>query len=216
MKKFDSIIFDLDGTLWDSTVPICEAWNIILKKHPEIEREPMTVEALFDCMGLPMYDIAAKLFPKETRQVQMALMDELCAFENEYLAVRGGVLFAGLEEVLAALSAAYKLYIVSNCQDGYIEAFLKAHHMEKYFLDTECWGRTRLSKGESNKILINRNHLCAPVYVGDTASDAQSAKDASIPFVYAAYGFGNVEEKDYDRRIEDIRELQKIVDFFFE
>lgn len=62
-EKYDSIIFDLDGTLWDSSKPICEAWNIILDKHPEIVREPITIDELGGCMGLPMYDIAAKLFP---------------------------------------------------------------------------------------------------------------------------------------------------------
>ena len=64
-EKYDSIIFDLDGTLWDSSKPICEAWNIILDKHPEILREPITIDELGGCMGLPMYDIAAKLFPLE-------------------------------------------------------------------------------------------------------------------------------------------------------
>ena len=62
---FDSIIFDLDGTLWDSTVPICESWNVVLKRHAEIKRPPVTINELGECMGLPMYDIAAKLFPLE-------------------------------------------------------------------------------------------------------------------------------------------------------
>lgn len=131
-------------------------------------------------MGLPMYDIAAKLFPSLSEDVRNQLMDELCEFENGYLEKRGGVLYDGLEETLTQLQKNYKLYIVSNCQDGYIEAFIKAHHMEKYFEDTECWGRTRLSKGESNKILIARNHLKNPIYVGDTAGDYQSAVDAEF------------------------------------
>ena len=29
-KSYDGIIFDLDGTMWDTRKPICEAWNIIL------------------------------------------------------------------------------------------------------------------------------------------------------------------------------------------
>ena len=37
-NKYDSIIFDLDGTLWNSSKPICEAWNIILDRHKEIVR----------------------------------------------------------------------------------------------------------------------------------------------------------------------------------
>lgn len=42
-----------------------------------------------------------------------------------------------------------------------------------------------------------RNKLKKPIYVGDTDGDAQSAKVAEIPFVYARYGFGMVEEYDY-------------------
>ena len=209
-NKYDSIIFDLDGTLWNSSKPICEAWNIILDRHKEIVREPITIEELGQCMGLPMYDIAAKLFPDEKEEVRNALMDELCEFENGYLEKMGGVLFPGLEATLKELKTKYPLYIVSNCQDGYIEAFIKAHHMEKYFEDTECWGRTRLSKGESNKILIARNHLKNPIYVGDTAGDYQSAVDAGIPFVYAAYGFGEVQDCAYE--IQSIRELPEVLE----
>ncbi|MDO5402326.1 MAG: HAD family hydrolase [Eubacteriales bacterium] len=203
--KIDGIIFDLDGTLWDTTERICEAWNLILNKHEEIDRETITHEDLTGCMGLPMYDIAARLFPKEKTLVRNSLMDELCVFENGYLAEKGGILYDGLEETLSMLAKKYPLFIVSNCQDGYIEAFLKAHKMVSYFKDTECWGRTRMPKGESNKILINRNGLKNPVYVGDTAGDAQSAIDAGIPFIYAGYGFGSV--KDYAAKLDSIRDL---------
>lgn len=209
IKKPDSIIFDLDGTLWSSTKAISEAWGIILKKHDEIEKKEITEQELYSCMGLPMYDIAAKLFPKMQEQARNTLMDELCSFENGYLAERGGELFEGLEDTLKLLCKEYKLYIVSNCQDGYIEAFLKAHHMESYFEDTECWGRTKTSKGESNKLLIKRNNLKNPVYVGDTAGDYQSAIDAEIPFIYAAYGFGEV--KDFKYKIDDIRQLPEVL-----
>lgn len=207
--NIDSIIFDLDGTLWSSTRAISEAWGIMLKKHDEITKKEVTEEELFGCMGLPMYDIAQRLFPDLPQQVRNALMDELCVFENDYLAERGGELFAGLRETLEQLKNDYKLYIVSNCQDGYIEAFLQAHHMQAFFEDTECWGRTRTSKGESNKLLIARNGLKNPVYVGDTSGDYQSAVDAGIPFIYAAYGFGEV--KDCKYRIEDIRELPEVL-----
>ena len=161
-KSYDGIIFDLDGTMWDTRKPICEAWNIILSRHEEIHRTPIVETDLNDCMGLPMYDIAAKLFPDEAESVRNALMDELCTFENGYLAERGGLLYPQLAETLYTLSMKYPLYIVSNCQDGYIESFLTAHLMSDFFKDTECWGRTFLSKGESNKILMERNNLNEP------------------------------------------------------
>jgi phosphoglycolate phosphatase len=208
-NKPDGILFDLDGTLWSSTKAISEAWSIVLKRHTEIEKREVTEEELYGCMGLPMYEIAAKLFPAVPEKERNALMDELCLFENDYLAEHGGVLYDGLEEVLANLKKEYKLFIVSNCQEGYIESFIKAHHMEKYFSDTECWGRTKLSKGENNKLVIERNNLKSAVYVGDTKGDYQSAVDAGIPFIFAEYGFGEVPEDVM--RIESIRKLPELM-----
>lgn len=44
-----------------------------------------------------------------------------------------------------------------------------------------------------------------PIYVGDTSGDMEGAKITGIPFVYAAYGFGDV--KSFDYKIDDISEL---------
>lgn len=209
--KFDGILFDLDGTLWDSAKPVCESWNKVMAKNG-VKRPPLTEEELMSYMGLPMYDIAAKALPELSEEKQISLMEEMCSYENEYLTEHGGILFEGLEDTLEVLRRDYKLFIVSNCQDGYIEAFIKAHHMEKYFSDTECWGRTKLPKSESNKILIERNNLTNPVYVGDTKGDADAAKKAGIPFIFAGYGFGSVEESDCIAAVEDIRELPEVLE----
>jgi phosphoglycolate phosphatase len=211
LKNYDSIIFDLDGTLWNATENIMNAWNEILEKHPEVNRQKLKMSEMRACMGLVMYDIAEKLMPDLEKKSRNLLMDEMCAHENEYLAQHGGTLFPDLEKTLGELQEKYKLYIVSNCQDGYIEAFLSAHRLSKYFSDTECWGRTRKTKGESNKILIERNGLKNPVYVGDTVKDAQSAKDADIDFIYAAYGFGEVDSSTYVAKIDNFSDLTRIL-----
>ncbi|MDA8228691.1 MAG: HAD family hydrolase [Desulfitobacterium hafniense] len=194
--EIDSIIFDLDGTLWNSIAGICEAWQTVLANYPKITKA-VTPEDMQDCMGLPMDEIGKKLFPELDEDDQKKLMKEFCETEQAHLEEHGGMLYPKLEETLEKLAQKYKLFIVSNCQDGYIQAFFKAHSLNKYFGDFECWGVTGLSKGETNKILIARNELKKPIYVGDTMGDAQSAKVAEIPFVYARYGFGKVEEYDY-------------------
>ena len=210
-NKYDSIIFDLDGTLWNSSKPICEAWNIILNRHKEIVREPITIEELGQCMGLPMYDIAAKLFPDEKEEVRNALMDELCEFENGYLEKMGGVLFPGLEATLKELKTKYPLYIVSNCQDGYIEAFLQYSKLGEYFKDFTCPAYTGRLKGENIRIIMERNGLSEAVYVGDTQGDANSCKEAEIPMIYAAYGFGKVEKAD-----ASIQSFDELLDMDFD
>lgn len=192
----DSIIFDLDGTLWNATEAICKTWNIVLNDYPGI-RDAITVEELEKCMGLQLDEISRRLFPKESSELQKELITKCCDLEVEYLSKHGGNLFDDVEKTLSELSKRYKLFIVSNCQSGYIESFFEGHNMQRYFTDFECSGNTGLPKGENNKLIIERNRLNSPVYVGDTIMDMESAKYAEIPFVYAEYGFGNVTEYDY-------------------
>ena len=203
----DSIIFDLDGTLWDSVDEIIFTWNGVIARNG-FPRKLIDRKEQEGVMGLPMDEIGRRLFPNETAQRQMELMSQCIKDENEYLAVHGATLYPGAQETLEYLSKKYKLCIVSNCQKGYIEAFLQAHDLAEYFTDRLCFGETGLSKGENNRIVIQRNGFEKPVYVGDTAGDRQSAIDAQIPFVYAEYGFGTV--NDYDMKISTFMELKAL------
>ena len=151
--SIDSIIFDLDGTLWDSSEGVSKTWSLVLNKY-DYERKEVTVEDLHICMGKQLDEIGEILFPNLSSEVRKNLMHECCTLENEYLGEHGGKLYLKVEETLKELSKKYKLFIVSNCQDGYIECFFKAHKLDKYFTDYECPGRTGLSKGENNKLII--------------------------------------------------------------
>ncbi|PWL55764.1 MAG: HAD family hydrolase [Clostridium cadaveris] len=202
--NIDSIIFDLDGTLWNSIEGVCGAWKEVLEGYPNIKKV-ITSSDLESCMGLLIEDIGKKLFPDLSDELRSELMKECCDKEQIYLGEHGGKLYPNVENTLKKLSRDYKLFIVSNCQVGYIECFFKAHNLDKYFTDYECSGKTGTSKGETNKILIKRNNLKSPVYVGDTNGDFESAKVAGIPFIYAKYGFGDVEGyKYYIDSFEDI------------
>ena len=56
MKQFDSIIFDLDGTLW-STIDSCvKTLSQIKEKYPDITKE-ISKEEVMSCMGLSFDDI---------------------------------------------------------------------------------------------------------------------------------------------------------------
>ncbi|WP_226679856.1 HAD family hydrolase [Sutcliffiella horikoshii] len=203
----DSIIFDLDGTLWDSRETVLVAWNEILKNDEKIEKE-LTSEDFKATMGLQMHEIEKILFPDIDEAYRTQLSNKCCEAERVLLEQKGGQLYEKLEEVLESLSQKYKLFIVSNCQEGYIEAFYKYHQLEKHFIDYENPGRTGLSKGENIKLIMERNKLESPVYVGDTLGDQQAAKVAGIPFVYASYGFGEVEEYDYIiHSLNDLKEI---------
>lgn len=207
--NIDSIIFDLDGTLWDSTDGVLKSWSSIIENNKDINVK-LTKETLKGTMGLQIIDIGRKLFPNLSDDRIEELMKDCCEFENEYLEKYGGILYDKLEDTLKELSSNYKLFIVSNCQCGYIEVFLKYHNLGKYFLDFENPGRTGLSKGENIKLVVERNKLKSSVYVGDTEGDLKAAKFAGIPFIYASYGFGEVSEYDYAiKRFDELLELIK-------
>ena len=194
--NIDSIIFDLDGTLWDSTEAVLKAWDMVFKNNEDI-KNPITKEVLESCMGLQIHEIGTKLFPFLEEAQQIKILDLCCEEERKLLQKEGGMLYSGLESTLHTLSKSYSLFIVSNCQCGYIEAFLEYNKLGKYFKDFECAGNTKLVKGENIMSVMRRNNLVHSVYVGDTQGDRDAAKLANIPFIFASYGFGKVDGYDY-------------------
>lgn len=205
--SIDSIIFDLDGTMWDSTHVVASAWQTVLRRHPEVtfKATPENLQALF---GRPLPEIADIMMPDLEPEKRYQIIDECCEQEHAALRLTPGTLYPKLEETLAVLSSRFPLFIVSNCEAGYIETFLEVTGLGNYFKDFECPGNSGLLKGPNNKLIMERNHLSSPVYVGDTQGDKDSAVYAGIPFCYASYGFGTVDTCDY--RIETFSDLKKL------
>lgn len=189
----EGIIFDLDGTLWDSSESVTNSWNEAIATYDNINYK-MTVQTMKGFMGKTIEEIAALFLAEFSLNERKQIMDKCIMFEQDYIEKNGGILFPGVEETLELLSSQYRLFIVSNCQEGYIEAFLKYHKLSKYFDDYENPGRTGKSKGENIKLVIQRNSLEKAVYVGDTERDLSSARFAGIPFIHARYGFGQIKE----------------------
>ncbi|MFJ5562350.1 HAD family hydrolase [Lysinibacillus xylanilyticus] len=192
----DSIIFDLDGTLWDSRKTGAQSWTHVVQASP-FGKGKITEEDLSGTMGLQIKEIGAVLFDYLDEEKQMELILACCQQEQDDLLRNGGILYPQLEETLLALSKKFRLFIVSNCQKGYIETFYAYHKLERYFLDFENPGRTGLSKGENIQLIMERNHIKNAVYVGDTQGDMLATKFVGIPFVFASYGFGKPEGYDY-------------------
>ena len=185
----DGIIFDLDGTLWDSSKQVVPAWNTILTKY---NQKNINSDDMVGYMGKTLDMISSLMLPDLSHEQAMDILYECCAEEQVYLREHGGNLYPDLGRTLQKLAETYQLFIVSNCQLGYLKAFFEAHSLKHYFTDYECCGKTGLSKSENIKLIIERNNLKNAIYVGDTELDMEAAFSAGIPFVLADYGFGNV------------------------
>lgn len=189
------LIFDMDGTLWDSSAKVAESWTQVLEKHTELSRRSVTRQEIQSWMGKTMENIAALMLPELAKDVQMSIMDECAGWENEALRKEGGILYPDLVETLSALAKRVPLFIVSNCQSGYIEAFLAYYGLESLFTDIECYGNTGREKSYSIRLLAERNGLDHFWYVGDTQGDYDATAEAGGSFIFAAYGFGTVREE---------------------
>ena len=189
--KRDSIIFDLDGTLWDASETVVRAFNDSIRAIGfDINLTSQTVR---DFSGMKMDDIFTQYFsfvPKEKLKEFETIYAEK---ESQYLQQFGGELFPNVKETLEKLVGNYQLFIVSNCMKGYIENFIEFFSFEDLFEDFECFGNYGLPKDKNIRMIVERNNLQNPVYVGDTIWDKESSEKAGVDFIHAAYGFGKIE-----------------------
>ena len=188
--RFESLIFDIDGTLWDSRALVAQGYNIQLKKegleHLAVDAE--TLKALF---GKVMTDIADVIFASVPTPERYALMERCMATENRYLQENEcRIGYPGVRETLAELSARHRLFIVSNSQRGYPEVCMEKLGIRELISGHLCFGDTQAPKGETIRVLMERHGITSAAYIGDTQGDADAARDAGIPFVWATYGFG--------------------------
>ncbi|MBR5089145.1 MAG: HAD family hydrolase [Ruminiclostridium sp.] len=206
MKK--GILFDLDGTLWDSSANVIEAWNKCIADNSDL-KITVTQSDMRGFMGKTLEAIADLLFPMLPQAERLTLIRKCTDVENDYLSSHRSFYFPAERETLEELHKDYLLAVVSNCQDGYIQLFLDQCGFGELFSDIECAGRTGLDKGENIKLVAQRNGLERTVYVGDTVLDGEAARKAGVPFIHAAYGFGTFDAPD--ARINAITELPAAV-----
>lgn len=184
----------MDGTLWDSSEGVAHAWNRILAENRILELK-LTKEDIMGVMGRTMTEIGDILFSFLPENKRYALLDKCMAYENLYLAEHGGTLYPELLPTLHELKELAPLFIVSNCQAGYIEAFLDFYGLHSLFTDHLCFGDNDLPKDKNIRLLARRNALDRYYYVGDIEADRIAAVSGGAKFIHAAYGFGTVSEE---------------------
>ena len=185
----DALIFDLDGTLWDSCGSCALAWNKVLRRHGIAFRD-ITADDVRGVTGRPHAECIEIVFRGLPRHQIDLLVADTMVEDNLMIEQHGGELYPGVREGLAHLAASYPLHIVSNCQAGYIETFMGWSGLGGLFRDFECWGNTGLGKAENIRALMERNRVQSALYVGDTEGDRQAAAESALPFVQVTYGFG--------------------------
>lgn len=209
IDNLEMIIFDLDGTLWDTIDVTVEASNEILKRENLDFR--INHETVRKGMGHNLKEVSKMYMPNLDEEKRIILKEEMDNLTHEKILKFGAKLYQDVKYVLESLKEKYKIAIVSNCGDGHIESFIKYYHFENIFDDYIAASKYGIQKSDAIKEVIRRNNITNAIFVGDTEKDYEAARDAKVPFIYAKYGFGKIDD-DYVYSIDNLKKLLKIID----
>ena len=203
--EYESLIFDIDGTLWDSRALVAEGYNIQLRSEG-LHHLCIDAETLRPLFGKVMTEIADSIFSSVDPKDRYALMERCMDTENRYLfenECRIG--YPKVRETMAALAKKHRLFIVSNSQCGYPELCIEKLGLGDYIQGHLCFGDTGTSKGQTIRTLMKTHNIQSCIYIGDTQGDLEACQEAGVPFIYCAYGLGQAES--WDAKIDSIDAL---------
>jgi len=203
MQKPDSLIFDMDGTLWDAVDTYTESWNLAFKKL-NIDRT-MLREQLVERIGWDGNKVMQATLPEFDEDRRKEIYNDVNGIRRQLLPKNGGILYEGVIEGLKQLAAKYQLFILSNCGKGIIRLFIDWADIDDYITDEIAFGVNNMPKHHNIKLLMDTHQLKTPVYIGDTSGDGEQSRQAGVPFVFVSYGFGNTD--DYDLKFDDFSSL---------
>ena len=188
--RYESLILDIDGTLWDSRALVAEGYNIQLRAEG-LDHLCTDAETLKTLFGKVMTEIADNLFPDFPPEVRYPLMERCMETENKYLEENPcHIGYAGIKEVLAELKKKYRLFIVSNSQCGYPDLCVEKLGLGDLIEGHLCFGDTGTTKGQTILTLMRKYDIASAAYIGDTQGDLDACEEAGLDFIWAAYGFG--------------------------
>ena len=207
--NFESLIFDIDGTLWDSRALVAEGYNIQLRAEG-LANLCTDAEALRPLFGKVMTEIGDALFASIPVPARYELMDRCMATENQYLFENECQIgYPLVKETMEVLAKEHRLFIVSNSQCGYPELCIQKLGLTDLIAGHMCFGDTGTCKGETIKTLMARHGIESACYIGDTQGDYEAAVVAGIPFIWCTYGFGVPD--DHALKVDSFAELKNVL-----
>ena len=203
--QYESLIFDIDGTLWDSRALVAEGYNIQLAKEG-LSHLAVNAEMFLSLFGKVMTEIADSIFSSIPTPERYALMERCMDTENAYLkANECRIGYPGIRQTMEALAKNHRLFIVSNSQKGYPELCIEKLGLTDLIQGHLCFGDTGTSKGKTIRTLMEKYEITSCAYIGDTQADYEATLEANVPFIWASYGFGTPD--GYDLKIDRFTDL---------
>jgi phosphoglycolate phosphatase len=193
-KKYNNIIFDLDGTLTDSKEGIIHSVYAACKK---LKVKIPDSGSYHQSIGIPLQEYFRKSIGVPDDKIDEAVMHF-----REYYGQKGvyeNRLYPGIDRLLEKLSAVARLFIATSKLEKYALVVLDHFDIRKFF--TGIAGAdgpgSHAGKTELVKRIMFLHHIDnrdAAVMIGDKKMDIDAANDCGIDSIGIIYGYGSVEE----------------------
>jgi len=198
------IIFDMDGTLVNSSLTIANAINYV---RQNLGFEPMSQEYILKRVNDHTLNPAQTFY--HTRRFESHHEQWFSEYytknhENEL------VLYDGIKELLEALkSRGHALAVATNAYRGSTIESLTHLGVYDHFDAIACYDDVQQGKPHPDmlyKILDELDHSKdKALFIGDGPRDEMASKRAEIPYIMVDWGF--TEHRDAVRSVDDLREM---------
>ena len=189
-KPVELIIFDWDGTLFDSVGQIVASLQFAAQQFAQ----PLTDADAKSIIGLGLPEVAQRLFP----QVPELHSEILKSYADHYVAnSTGDRWFDGVAEMLHELkSAGLQLAVATGKSRKGLDRVLNQTQSRELFTVTRAASETK-SKPDPlmlSEILVETGVTAEQaIMVGDTSYDLEMALNIAMPRVGVSYGVHSIE-----------------------
>ena len=193
-----NIVFDLDGTLLDTSKGIIES----VKYTAKTLGYPILSNDFFQCfIGPPIQASFMRYYHCNEEEAQMAANIFRDYYRNS--ALLKATAYEGIYELCESLRHfGMGMAVATYKREDYALSLLRNFHFDRFF--------SSMHGADNNNVMKKKDiiDLCLQdlhadthntVLVGDTENDAKGAFDAGISFIAVTYGFGFKSKKDVDK-----------------
>ena len=209
-NSIDTIIFDVDGTLFNGqslSLPIFKNCLSILIDEFHYNLPFPSDKKILSQFGKQANDIFTDLLPEAPQDIINSLLE--CVQNAEIIELRNGVgdLYNKVPTVLSKLKGrGYKLAICTNAPKGYFNAIVERFEFKNYFQIMLAAGLfIDKNKNWMVKEIIQQLGSKNFAVVGDRHHDIEAAKTNHGLSVGCTYGFGTEEVKEADIKMSQYR-----------
>lgn len=189
--SYDTVIFDLDGTLLDTLGDLTCAVNSALSRF---SFSPLTREEIRVRIGDGLKILMERSFPAGIDEaVITAAMEHFCDFQKEHL-LDSTVPYDGVCEMLATLKGAGVRLLVATNKEQFLADRIIAHFFPEVFHAAcgRCDGRRRKPEADIPMAALEKVERPERVlFIGDYVTDFLTAKNCGFDFLGVDWGYGD-------------------------